>query len=143
MNVLYATLRAMARATEDEDRVGEVLRFASGVDEVVKTAVKDHFGNRTVVLSVDIRKKRDIRAFLKRLSEADILKILADEIEERTDDGCVLHFRLEKQGAFEGRLVLAVSKDVVDCALKAAAYPAKKETAVASLRETFQELLSS
>jgi RNA binding exosome subunit len=93
-------------------------------------------------MSVDIRKKKNIMAFLTRLLETNVINVFKDEVEERTDDECVFHFRLEKQRAFEGFLELAVSKDVIDCALKAAAYPAKRAIAVASLRETFQELLS-
>ena len=56
------------------------------------------------------------------------------------DDDCVFHFRLGKQRAYEGVMELAVSKDVVDCALKVAAYPARRENAISSLNETFQGL---
>jgi RNA binding exosome subunit len=58
------------------------------------------------------------------------------------DEDCVFHFRLGKQRAFEGVLELAVSKDVVDCALKVAAYPARRETAISSLNETFRDLMN-
>lgn len=141
MNILNISFRAIARATEDGEKVELALRFVCGAGEVNKTNVAGHFGNSMVLMNAMLNKKKDIRAFMNRITEAGIVERLAGEARERVDDECVFHFRLDKQKAYEEVMALAETKDVIDCNVKIGAYPAKKDNAVASLDNIFQELL--
>jgi RNA binding exosome subunit len=142
MNIIYITLRAIAQATENEERVEKALLFAGGTEEVEKTRVEGHFGNRMVLMSVEVAKKKDIGSFMKRIGEQRIAEVLIGQLEERVDDECVLHFRLDKQKAYGEVLALAENKDVIDVCIKIGAYPAKKERAIAAIKENLQDLLN-
>ena len=143
MNILYIRFRAIAQATEDEDKVEAALKFTTASENVKKTRVEGHFGNMTVLMVVAVERKRDIMSFLQRLKNAGILEILAEDVERRIDEECVLHFRLDKQGAHLEELKIAHGKDVIDCGMKIAAYPAKKENAVNAALETFRKVLET
>jgi RNA binding exosome subunit len=142
MNILRADFRAIAQATEDEVRVENALKFAAGAGEVNKTHIAGHFGNRMTIMSMEMRIKKDIKDFIMRLKDAGILRSLVDEVEERIDEECVLHFRLDKQKAYEEMLELAHSNDVIDCGIKIAAYPARRENAVKIAKEIFKGVLN-
>ena len=130
MNVLYVDFRAIAHATEDDELVHQALVFAAGGGLVDKNRTKGHFGNPMTIMSIKITNNKQIRDFIHRLKDAGIIRTLIEEVEQRVDDECVFHFRLDKQKAFEEVLVLATGKDVIDCGMKIAAYPAKREDAV-------------
>ena len=142
VNILNVSFRTIAQATEDEERVRNALKFVSGLDEIEETKIDGHFGNTLIIMAAHLEKKKQVRDFLARLNEFGIIRVLVDEVEERTDEECVFRFRLDKQKAYEEILELATGKDVIDCAVKAAAYPARKENAVASVQSAFQELLN-
>jgi RNA binding exosome subunit len=141
MHILHVTLRTLVQATEDERKVEKVLRSASGAEEVGRKSLRGHFGNPMIMMSAELRKKGQIKNFMLRLRGAGIITLLRNEIDERMDDDCTFHFRLDKQKGCDGILALAETNDVIDCAVKASAYPAKKDRAAANMRETFQELL--
>jgi len=135
MNIHYVFFRAIAHATEDEDRVGEAMRFVSGAEEPGKECVEGHFGNHIIIMEATIRKNRTIKSLFERLDDSDILETLLAELEERMDEDCVFHFRLDKQQAYAGKLALAKGKDVIDCSVKVAAYPARRDRALAVMAE--------
>lgn len=132
---LSVRLRAIAQATEAAERVSEALAFASGAGEVTATVAEGHFGNRITVFEAELKKKTDIAGFIRRLSEAGLLKRLAGESEARTDQACTFHFRLDKQKAYLGELALAGGKDVIDVRMKVGVYPARREEAVKVVSE--------
>ena len=141
MNILNVTFRAIAQTTEDEERVREAMEFVSGSEEIDENRIDGHFGNKLTIMIAGLGKKRQIRDFLARLNDAGLVQRLVGEVEERIDEECAFHFRLDKQKAYSKIIELATTKDVIDCGLKVAAYPANKENAIASIRSTFQELL--
>lgn len=142
MNILNVDFRAIAQATEDEESVENALKFVAGAGDVNKAQTKGHFGNRMVIMSIEIRKKKQIKNFILRLKGACILESLVDQVEERIDEECVFHFRLDKQKAYEEVLELANGKDVIDCGMKIASYPARRENAIRIVIEDFRCILS-
>jgi RNA binding exosome subunit len=135
MSIGHVHLRAFAHATEELERVMKALAFASGKDEVEKSNSRGHFGNPIVIVEVGLTRSKDIKGFFKRLNDAGIAGSLAGEVEQRMDDDSVLHFRLDKQMAYLGRLELAEGKDVIDCSMKVRAYPARRDVAIAAVRK--------
>ena len=140
MHVIGVHFRTMSHATEDEDRVAKALGFASGAEAIERDIAKGHFGNQIVILEATLKRSAEVKQFLSSLAQSGIADVLAGELEQRMDHDCVLHFRLDKQAAYLGRLELAGTKDVIDCSMKIAAYPASKEKALITARECFDAL---
>jgi RNA binding exosome subunit len=142
MNILSADFRAIAQATENEESVERAMLYVAGTGHVIKARTCGHFGNRIVIMSIKLGKKKDLKKFVLRLKETGILQTLVDEVGERIDEECVFHFRLDKQKAYGEIMELASGNDVIDCGMKIAAYPAKRENAVRIALEDFKRLLS-
>ncbi|MBU4032061.1 MAG: hypothetical protein KKH41_06100 [Candidatus Thermoplasmatota archaeon] len=132
---LSIRFRAFAQATEIEERVLAAMKFASGTEEVNVTATTGHFGNPITVFETELLKAGQIKNFLGRLAEAHIPENLIGQEEERVDEECAFHFRLDKQKAYLEELALASGRDVIDVRLKVGVYPARREAAVAAIKE--------
>jgi RNA binding exosome subunit len=137
MNIKNIVFRTLVHGTESEERVITALMFASGSDGVQIQKTSGHFQNEIIILSLEISEKRKISALLGRLKDAGLIDKLISEADQRTDDECMFHFRLDKQEAYLEKLSLAKNEDVIACAIKILAYPAKRKNAVKSITETF------
>ena len=131
-------LRAMAQATEAEERVGQAMFFTTELEDIQATQTKGHFGNPITIFEVELSKTRDMISFLKKLDEAGILAQIIEQVEQRLDEDCVLHFRLDKQKAYAEELALADSRDIIDVSMKVAAYPARREIALEAVLNWFE-----
>ncbi len=136
---LNIRLRAIAQATEIEERVEAAMLFVSGLEEVPFSAAEGHFGNPITIFEVELTKTRDMKKFLQLIKDAKLLMPLLEKIDPRLDENCVFHFRLDKQKAYVEELVLADSKDIIDVSMKVAAYPAKREIAMDALLDWFKD----
>ena len=136
---LNIRLRAIAQATEVEERVEAAMVFVSGLDEIESSTIEGHFGNPLTIFQAELSKARDMKKFLQILKEAKILDLLMEEIEPRLGDDCVFHFRLDKQKAYAEGIELANSKDIIDVNMKVAAYPARREIALEALLDWFKD----
>ena len=134
---LNIRLRAIAQATEMEERVEAAMLYVSGLEEVPASQIEGHFGNPITIFEVEMTKNRDMKKFLQILKDAGMLALLMEKIEPRLDENCVFHFRLDKQKAYAEKLELASSKDIIDVSMKVAAYPAKREIALETLMDWF------
>lgn len=123
----WVLARAYGQATEDETRVTAALDAAVSGGAASRTRLTGQFGNPVLVLTRRLESAEDLRATWRRWTEAGIVEGLATDLEARLDDDGVLHFRLDKQQASEGRLVLRRDEDAIDIQVKMKAYPAKPE----------------
>lgn len=133
------SLRAIAQATESEERVKKALSLFLFDNEVETARTEGHFGNPITILQAQI-KGRDCRNFIdflkSKLSEDD-LERLRNELGERIDEDCVLHIRFDKQAAYNGIVQLAATADTIAAQIKIAAHPAKRKKAIATAKELF------
>jgi len=133
------TLRAIAQATESEERVKAALSLFLFDNEVETIKTEGHYGNPIVILQAQI-KGRDCRKFIdflkSKLGESD-LERLKSEIDERVDDDCILHLGFDKQAAYKGLVQLATTTDKIAAQVKLKAYPARREKALAIANELF------
>ena len=104
---LSIRFRAIAQATEVEEKVASAIGFASGSENIEAEETKGHFGNPIIIFEAKLSKASDMKLFLGRLKDAGILEMLTAEMEQRLDDECNFHFRLDKQAAFDEVLALA------------------------------------
>ena len=134
---LNIRLRAIAHATESDERVEKAVGLASGQEVVSSSGAVGHFGNPMSIFEVELSRNRDIRDFLKKLDQAGTLAQLKEEAGDRLDQDCVLHIRLDKQKAYKGELELAETRDVIDVCMKVGAYPARYELALENILAWF------
>ncbi len=124
-------LKARAQLTgvlPKDTKVEETILEPEGEGEV--------FTKELVELKAKLTRQPEIREFTKRLFaglDGYDRERLAGSLEDRVDDECVFYLRLSKTEAAEGNFVLE-SKDCIHVACKMAAYPARKEAAVAAAR---------
>jgi len=130
----WVDLRTFCYATEERERVEQALRFASGGD-IRSTTAESHYGNPLLLLGSRLDTAEAIVACWNRIVTRDVAAVWREHLEDRVDDSNVFHARLDKQEAYRERIVPATSADVIDLTAKVRAYPAKRETALALLRE--------
>ncbi len=139
MNIHSIILRAIAQATESEEKVKAALSLFLFDGEVETVKTEGHYGNPITILQAQI-KGRDCRKFIEllksKLSESD-LERLKEELSERVDDDCVLHLGFDKQAACNGTVQLPTTTDKIAVQVKLRAYPARREKALAIAKELF------
>ncbi len=133
-------LRAYAHATEDEARVEQAIRTLWPAGTMKVERLEGHHGNPLLLMVCRIDRRDDLDAFWRRLKEAGAVPAILKDLDERVDDQAVLHLRVDKQGAYEGRVELARHDDVIAVRAKVVAHPAKKTTAVRTVREYLSRL---
>jgi RNA binding exosome subunit len=137
--IRWIEVRTYAHATEDEARVEAALAFACPEGTSVRDAMEGHFRNPLVRLSRRIEDRESIRLVWERWTAAGLPGRMRDDLEARVDGDGILHFRIDKQSAFEGDLELAKDADAIDVRLKLIAYPAKPEEARRAARTLLPE----
>ena len=134
MEFHYVDLRAFCYATEDEDRVEAALRHYLPEDYPIERETNEgHHGDEIVVVSARVDNADDVRTVMDRVLEAGERERIIKEIEDRVDDDCSFHLRLDKQAAYDGESALG---DGLHLRAKVEAYPAKRENAVEAVRRS-------
>jgi RNA binding exosome subunit len=137
----YVDLRAFCYVTEDDRRVEDALRlFLPEEFEIERVESEGHHGDPILVLSARVESAHGIQTVFDRLSDlpAEERERVATELDERVDENCSLFVSLDKQAAFSGEVRLG---DGITLRAKVEAYPAKHDTAVENVAETFDEVL--
>jgi RNA-binding protein len=133
----HITFRAFAAETEDEGRVRDALGIFVPLDKITITDALGHYDNVIKILEATLKRKEG-QAFFEllreQLPEGDLSR-LRIEVEDRVDDNCELHLRLDKQAAYKGRVCLTDSTDAISVSAHMESYPAKREEAVRIARE--------
>jgi RNA-binding protein len=127
--IRWIEARTYCHATEDEARVETALAFACPQGTTVREPLQGHFGNPLVRLLRRIEDRGPVRLIWEDWAAAGLADRIRDDVDARVDDDGILHFRIDKQSAFEGRLELAKDADAIDVRVKMIAYPAKPEQA--------------
>lgn len=125
--IRWILARAFCQATEDEDRVGQALSAAVSGGTAAEERLEGQFGNVVLVVSRRLERSEDLRSTWGRWAEANLPRDLLRDLDARLDDDGVLHLRLDKQEAAQGRLQLHRDADAIDVQVKLKAYPAKRE----------------
>jgi RNA binding exosome subunit len=142
MAILNMHFRAFCHATEDEAKVVQALKFASGADEITREVTEGYHGNPIIILEVFIKEKRRSRDFFSKLEGDEIKEIIAT-LGKRMDEDCNLYLRLDKQEAYMGKLKMTVSDDAIAVRAKVESYPKKLETAMKSVTEFLEQMVQS
>jgi len=148
--ILSIHIMAFARATEDEEKVRQAVRFLLPPDLNLKnsrvrwreTVAKGVLGNPILIIDVVADKKSDARKLWKHvrslLSEEDVNHILS-HLDDFLDEYGTVHLRFDKQEAYLGRAVLTGGGDVVKVRAQLEAYPAKPKEFKKAFLRAFKE----
>lgn len=131
--IATATVRALAHATEDVERVRDTVRALVGSEvEMDETRSRGYHRQPLRIIEAEVKGSRNLRALVARLGTDEVMADYARTWERRLDaEEGLLHFRLAKQPLLEGRVELEPEGgegDLVKVELKLLAYPAKPES---------------
>ena len=133
MSLHYLAFRTLVHATESEEKVTESMRFATNLEELDRTEAQGYHGNPIVVLEGEIRRSKEIDDFFKRMDHEAIRGIL-ESLDQRVDDDCHIYFRLDKQEAYLGRVILAEHQDFIQVRGTIRSYPRNRDSAIRSIQ---------
>jgi len=146
----YISLRASAQATEDPEKVRSAIGLfyppvekelnPEGSDIISEYVTSGYYGNRIILMEAKLHKNRHTKYVIdlikQHLGKQEISQ-LVDQIPLRVDNDCNLYIRFDKQQAFQGKLVMTNTSDVVLLRIKLKIYPAKYEKAIKVARSLF------
>ena len=126
MRAVRVLMRGFVYGTEDEDRVVTTLLRLLGRDQdagarskLTRSRAKAHHGGEILLYEGVLKSPKDLRRFFDALrAESEVFSALRDGFEQRLDEHRVLHFRLDKQEAVEGRYGLGSGGDAFNVEVK-------------------------
>ena len=126
----YVHLRAFAHETESIPKVVAALRYVAQ-DPAAKfedTHVEGSHGNKIVILDGEVKSAPAIKRLFSALGRDDPPSFdhIVRTARERVDEHLNLHFRLDKQTAAQGRLVLASDDDAITVRAKIRSFESKR-----------------
>lgn len=127
----WIKVRMFCYSTERTDVLSELM--TSMVSEFEEEITEGHHGNQIVIMDSEMTKDRDVKRFFQNLG-TELISDVLDEIEDRVDDDCVFHLRLDKQKAVRGEWRIAHHGDVISVMGKVVSHPARKSIATENLR---------
>lgn len=119
--------RAYCHATEDETRVVKAIEVACSGEALSREGLEGHFGNPIVRFRRRLERSEAIGNAWERWRQSGILTAISSDVDDRVDDDGVLHFRLDKQAAYQGSLTLTREGDAIDVRIKLKVYRSKPE----------------
>ena len=140
MTLHYLTFRAFCQATEDERKVMSAISFVSGIEDITVTKSQGFHGNPILILEAVVKSKKRIDSVFRSLGFKQI-QDLRDTIESRLDDDSSFFFRLDKQAAFEGEIILTTQDDVIAVKGKVEAYPNNRDNAMKTMIDYLDNML--
>jgi hypothetical protein len=134
----HIELEAFVQATEDEAKVVRALSNLTGKDvssSVEVTRTEGFHKNPLIILKVKFAKDREIRDVLSALLRSDrFSEALIAGGEERLDEENVLHFRFDKQAAYDGTAEPHMKGESVKFTMKVLTFPFSREAAIDHLK---------
>lgn len=137
----YIVFRTQAHATEDVSRVREALEHVLPAGTPIESEeTVGYFDNPITILTAVIDKKKAAESYMDflrtKMDPADLNELIK-ELPERVNDDCDFYVKLSKQDAYLGDVRLMYAEDAIAIRMRIAAYPAKYESALKTVREYF------
>jgi RNA-binding protein len=135
-------ITVFAKQGEDSEKIkAALLNLVPPGDEkdkcVLKNSTAEGFESNIKILELFISKDRIVSGFIKHLKV-----LLSDEQKEtilgednRVDDECFFYIRLDKKSLLDGRCELTGSGDCFHIKMSMAAFPKKREAAIAVVKK--------
>lgn len=121
-------------------KVRTALRNCTGLDDdgfdavTEEISIESHHGGEVILLETTLSRAREVRGALGLLSDGNRAQ-LESELDPRTDDDGVFHFRLSKQDALAHNIRVTKGDDAVKCQLKPEVHPTGRAKAMAAITD--------
>lgn len=136
----WAEVMTICHATEREDLLLDAMERLVGEGNVTLKESDGHFGNRIAVMSARMTKDREAK-YLFSVLGPEMLSHLRESLDDRIDEGCTFHLRLDKQRAVQEVYAVSHGGDVISITAKVASHPARKAKAVDAMDAFLSEVI--
>ena len=138
--IQYLYFRCISHATEDINRVKKAMEFVTGHNNFKMTKEKGYYGNDIVIMEIEIKKKKEIYEFWKRMKYMGIVDEILPLLDELVDEHGTLYLRFDKQEAYLGRFSIVARGDCIAMRAKIKSYPMKKSRAIENFKKYVEEI---
>jgi RNA binding exosome subunit len=135
----WVRIKMFCYATEDEEKLHQVMIGISGTEDFDAEMSDGHHGNSMIIFTADLKRDKKCRELFERLGK-DVVCHILEELGDRIDEDCTFRLRIDKQAAVSERYETAHHGDVISITCKISSHPARKEIAEKNMR-TFLESL--
>ena len=136
----WVKVTAFCYATEDEEKLGDMMACISGTRDFNAEMSDGHHGNSMIIFTAELKNNAECAGLFGRLG-ADVIGTVIGELDSRVDDDCMFYMRLDKQAAVSDVYEIAHHGDVVSITCKIVSHPARKDVATANMRRFLEKVL--
>ncbi len=124
MAIHHINCRTASSGIDNLATIVDAMTWLCGDEELILIdRTTSYHGSEITLITSHISKNRDIKSFVDKLKQADLLKI-SENLADRIDDSNVLHFRICLDSLISGEISLAeADKKTVKCSIKIEVYP--------------------
>ena len=124
MAIHHINCRTASSGIDNLAAIVDAMTWLCGDEELLSVdKTTSYHGSEINLLTTHISKNQDIKSFVDKLKQADLLKI-SENLADRIDDRNNLHFRICLDSLISGEINLAEADEkTVKCLIKIEAYP--------------------
>ena len=124
MAIHHINCRTASSGIDNLAAIVDAMTWLCGDEELLSVdKTTSYHGSEINLLTTHISKNQDIKSFVDKLKQANLLKI-SENLAERIDDSNNLHFRICLDSLISGEINLAeADKKTVKCSIKIEVYP--------------------
>ena len=124
MAIHHINCRTASSGIDNLTAIVDAMTWLCGDEELLSVdKTTSYHGSEINLLTTHISKNQDIKSFVDKLKQADLLKI-SENLADRIDDSNNLHFRICLDSLISGEINLAEADEkTVKCSIKIEVYP--------------------
>ena len=124
MAIHHINCRTASSGVDNLAAIVDAMTWLCGDEELLSIdRTTSYHGSTINLLKSHISKNSDIKSFVDKLKQADLLKI-SENLTDRIDDSNILHFRICLDSLISGEISLAEADEkTVKCSIKIEVYP--------------------
>ncbi|MDR2866847.1 MAG: exosome protein [Methanomassiliicoccaceae archaeon] len=138
----WVRIKLFCYATEDEEKLHDLMCRIAGTDDFDAEMSDGHHGNSMIIFTAELKKDAECAGLFGRFGK-EVIDDVLNGLDNRIDDDCVFHLRLDKQAAVQERYEIAHHGDVVSVTCKIASHPARKVIASSNMKRFLEDLRTS
>ena len=124
MAIHHINCRTTSSGIDNLATIVDAMTWLCGDEELLSIdRTTSYHGSEINLITSHISKNRDIKSFVEKLKQTDLLKI-SENLTDRIDDSNILHFRICLDSLISGEISHAdADEKTVKCSIKIEAYP--------------------
>ena len=124
MAIHHINCRTTSSGIDNLATIVDAMAWLCGDEELLLIdRTTSYHGSEINLITSHISKNRDIKSFVDKLKQTDLLKI-SENLTDRIDDSNILHFRICLDSLISGEISLTeADKKTVKCSIKIEVYP--------------------